>query len=192
VDRRDASALILCGGQSSRFGSDKALALFEGQALIARAAQAARSRFAHVALVAKDAAVYAAHASGAALVNDGAAASTPLAGLAAGLAWAPTELVFATAVDMPFAFDDRLVAALFEQIAHRAAAVPQQGGALQPLCSLWRRSSALGAARTLLEQNAGPRALARAVDAVVVPWADPRPFLDADTPALLDALQRRE
>ena len=198
---RDASALVLCGGRSSRFGSDKALATLGGRTLLEHVVLAAQERFAQVAVVAKDASIYAAHASGAALIDDGSPAQTPLAGLVAGLQWSPADLVFAVGVDMPFAFDDALLAALFAAIEGRAAAVPELRGTLQPLCGLWRRSAALEAARKLLGgelmsehslmNSPGPHALALQLGAAIVPWDDGRPFLDADTPEALAAMATR-
>lgn len=184
---RDASAIILCGGRSSRFGSDKALARLAGQTLIERAVASARLRFAHVAVVAKDPSIYSVDA---AKIADGTAVSTPLAGLVAGLERCSTALAFAFAVDMPFALDDALLESLFDAVRGRAAAVPRYAGELQPLCAVWRRWAALDAARELLAQNAGPRAVASAIDAAAVPWGDEKPFLDVDTPADLERLAR--
>jgi molybdopterin-guanine dinucleotide biosynthesis protein A len=187
VSTRDATALILCGGRSTRFGSDKALAKFRGQTLIERAVGTAKDRFTRVAIVAKHPESYSVDAL---QIADGAAVSTPLAGLVAGLERCSTDLVVALAVDMPFALDDALLAALFAAVQGRGAAIPEHRGTLQPLCSVWRRWAALDAARDLLAQNAGPRALALAIDAAIVPWDDERPFLDADTPQELERLSR--
>jgi len=198
VSRRPASALILAGGKSSRFGSDKALAIFRGESLLARALRAARAEFAQVAVVAKDPQRYAAIVTESkpfrgALVADGNDSTTPLAGLVAGLAWCPTEVAFAFAVDMPFAVDPALLDALEAALGpgdHDAAA-PSRAGQLEPLCALYRRNPALEAGRTLLANNAGPSALLRTLRTAVVEWPDETPFLDADTQAALEALERR-
>ena len=179
---RPASALVLAGGRSARFGADKALALFRGVPLLQHALGRVKSAFAQVALVAKQPRNYAALAgAGVALVEDGSPLQTPLAGLAAGLRWSPLPVAFLCAVDMPFAADAALLDALFASLEGHDAAVPSLRGELQPLCSLWRREPALHAAGPLLEAGAGPRALFARLRTAVVERDDERPFLDADT-----------
>jgi len=189
---RDACAVVLAGGESIRFGSDKALAQLRGQPLIARVLSGLRAAgFAQVAVAAKDPGRYAAVASGVELLTDARPQQTPLAGLAAGLLASRHDLVFACAADMPFAADAALIDALCAAIADHDAAVPQAGGSLQPLCALWRRAPCLKAAEELLAgpRPAGPRAILQMVRAARLDWADARPFLDADTPEALRELE---
>src|SRR5207248_11083124 len=144
VAMRHACAVVLAGGESRRFGSDKALAQFRGEALISRVVrELAGAGFAQVALAAKDPDKYAAVAGGAELLHDVRPIRTPLAGLAAGLRASRYPLVFACAADMPFAADGALIDALIAAIADHDVAVPQAGGSLQPLCALWRREPCL-------------------------------------------------
>jgi len=189
---RDACAVVLAGGESIRFGSDKALAQLRGHPLIVRVLSGLRAAgFAQVAVAAKDPAKYAAVAGGAELLTDVRPLQTPLAGLAAGLLASRHDLVFACAADMPFAADAALIDALWAAIANHDAAVPQAGGSLQPLCALWRRAPCLRAAEELLagSRPAGPRAILPLVRAARLEWADARPFLDADTPEALRELE---
>lgn len=58
MNLRRIPAYILAGGRSSRFGSDKARALFQGQPLIARQAALLSSRARHVIVVARRAGQY--------------------------------------------------------------------------------------------------------------------------------------
>ncbi len=188
---RPACALVLAGGQSRRFGSHKALARFRGAPLVAHALAAAAAEFAHVALVAKDAQRYVRFApTNAALIDDGTEQETPLAGLVAGLQWSPLDIVYSFAVDMPFAVDAQLLDALCEAIAGHDAAIPVCNGQEQPLSALWRRGPALEAARSLLAQGKGPRALGQALRTARVQFDDERPFLDADTPEELQRLEQ--
>ena len=100
----------------------------------------------------------------------------------AGLAIAPEEVAFCCAGDMPFAVDPALLDALFAALEGHDAAVPVNDGHLQPLCALYRREPCLAAASAALAAGpVGPRRLLDAVDTAQVPWADPKPFLDADT-----------
>ena len=190
---RQACALVLAGGESRRFGSDKAVAAFRGEPLLAHALRGVRrAGFAQVALVAKDPRKYAGIAGeGVELVADERAVQTPLAGLAAGLKASRHELVFACAADMPFAADPALIDALFAAAAGHDVVVPEAGGALQTLCALWRRDACLRVAEELLggPRPVGPRALFPLVRSRKLDWADVRPFLDADTPEVLKDLE---
>jgi len=198
---REACAIVLAGGESRRFGSDKALARFRGEPLIAHVLRGlVDARFAEICVVAKDPAKYAgvaveityAKKQSIALVHDLRPLQTPLAGLEAGLRASRHELVFACAADMPFAPDAALIDALFAAIAGHDAALPEAGGSLQPLCALWRRDPCLKAAEELLAgpRAMGPRAILPLVRAAKLDWADIRPFLDADTPDVLADLER--
>lgn len=185
---RQACALVLAGGESRRFGSDKALAPFRGATLLEAVLRGLASlEFAQVAVVAKEPGKYAALAGAAELVADASPSQTPLAGLAAGLRSSRHEVVFACAADMPFAADGALVDALTAAFARHDAAVPEAGGSLQPLCALWRRDPCLGIAEELLRRPrpVGPRAILQRVPWALIPWTDSRPFLDADTPDAL-------
>ena len=189
---RQACAVVLAGGESRRFGSDKALARFRGEPLVARVLRTLREAgFAQVAVAAKDPDKYAAFAGGAVLLPDLRPNQTPLAGLAAALHASSFSLVFACAADMPFAADPALIDALTAAIEGHDAAVPHAGGSLQPLCALWRRDPCLKAAEQLLEgpNPPGPRAILPLVRAARLEWADNRPFLDADTPDVLRELE---
>jgi len=197
---RKACALVVAGGESKRFGSDKALARFRGEPLLAHVLRELQARgFEQLALAAKEPRRYApiaeeiGYVTGARieLLEDVRPFQTPLAGLAAGLHASRHELVFAAAADMPFAADAALIDALFAAIEGHDAAVPEAGGSLQPLCALWRRAPCLAAVEELLSQPRplGPRALLAKVRAAKLDWADIRPFLDADTPEALRDLE---
>lgn len=200
--QREACAVVLAGGESRRFGSDKALAQFRGGPLLAHVLRGVCDQgFAQVALAAKQPQKYAAVVEEIAyiarrpieLLEDRRAVQTPLAGLAAGLQASRHGLVFACAADMPFAADAALLAALFAALAGHDAVVPAAGGSLQPLCALWRREPCLAAADALLAgpRPVGPRAIFAQVRTLQLDWADLRPFLDADTPEVLRDLEGR-
>jgi molybdenum cofactor guanylyltransferase len=189
---RDVCAVVLAGGESRRFGSDKALAPFRGDPLIAHVLRHLREAgFGQIAVAAKQPDKYASVAGGAELLTDAHPGQTPLAGLATGLRASRHALVFACAADMPFAAEPALIDALLAAAADHDAAVPHAGGSLQPLCAVWRREPCLTTAEELLAgpRPVGPRAILPRVRAARLEWADGRPFLDADTPELLRELE---
>ena len=182
----ESCAIVLAGGRSVRFGSDKALALFHGEPLIAHVLRGLRAlEFAQLVIVAKEPERYVSF--GTELARDQSELQTPLAGLEAGLRASRHDLVFACAADMPFAADGRLIVALLNA-AVEGVAFPRCQGQLQPLCGAYSSGPALPQIARLLEHGAlGPRAL----PATIVEWDDERPFLDADTPEALSALEAR-
>lgn len=191
---REASAIVLAGGRSRRFGADKALARFRGAPMLQHVVRGLEAAgFAEIAIAAKEPKKYAAIAGSAGLIDDLCPIQTPLAGLTAGLRAAKHDLVFACAADMPFAPDAALIDALTAAIAGHEAVVPEAGGALQPLCAMWRRDPCLKAAEALLAspRAVGPRAILNYVRWVRLQWGDVRPFLDADTPRALADLDAK-
>ena len=198
---RNACAVVLAGGRSARFGSDKAVAILRGEPLLAHVLRGlCCAGFGQIAVAAKNPLQYADLARGVEsrqhrrieLLNDSQAAATPLSGLAAGFSASRHDLVFACAADMPFAADVPLIDALTSAIVGHDAAVPESSGALQPLCAVWRRSSCGVLAEELLAmpRPPGPRAMLPRLRWALLRWDVARPFLDADTPADLLALER--
>lgn len=177
---------VLCGGRSSRFGSDKALADAGGRPLGARVADALRAAGA-------DPVVAVGGTAGAALglptVADRRPGSGPLAALATVLVWARRGLVLVTPCDLPLLGAGHLTALVAAADDERAA-VATVGGRPQASLACWpaRRGPAL-----LALVDAGHQAWRDALEAG--PWTGvelPADALaDADTPAALTTLLDR-
>ncbi|MEO6397421.1 MAG: molybdenum cofactor guanylyltransferase [Tepidiformaceae bacterium] len=198
------TGLILAGGKSSRFGSDKASALLLGKPLLQWVISALEP-VCEALLVVK--------AAGQMLplvpatiplltVEDEYEAMGPLAGLTTGFRAVTTELCFATACDSPL-----LAPALVRLLASRAreadVAVPDVGGFLQPLAALYRPATVapvfearirrgelkITPAFSLLRTVVLGEAEIRAADPTL------RSFLNANTPqrlAEIEALLRQD
>lgn len=158
--REGVAGALLVGGASTRFGSPKALARFEGETLAARAYRVLAEAFGRVVAIGK---------AGDSLdlpfpvLDDGSEVRASIVGVAAALRLAGAELVVVLPTDMPFVTPG-LLRSLAEAAQGADAAVPQTG----PLPGAYRLS-----ALPVLERRiaAGELALHRALgelDACVV------------------------
>jgi len=136
------AGLILAGGKSTRFGSDKASALLLGRPLLQWAAEAVAASCVELVVV---------RAAGQVLpriavtvpvtvVDDMYEGQGPLAGLVAGFGGLAAEWYFATSCDAPLV-QPELVALLARHRAGADIVVPRAGGFLQPLAALYRSSA---------------------------------------------------
>lgn len=193
------TGIVLAGGASRRFGSDKLAASVDGRSVLDRAIDA-------VAAVVDEVIVVVAPGDdrplppGSRRVADATAFQGPLAGLATGLAAslatgvagdhrgeaAPSGVVLVVGGDMPAlrpAVLRQLVAAVHDGAA---GAVLHDGRAARPLPAAYRSGTAAAATQGLLERGERRlRALPVALDAAVVPLPAWRP-LDPDAATLLD------
>lgn len=151
--------LVLAGGRSVRFGSEKAVALFRGRPLLQWTAQRLVPIATSVAVNARPgtAAEALAGSLGLPVLHDAVGdANGPLAGVKAGLIWAEQQGAQALAVspcDTPLLPAD-LYARLRDEGGAGAALAATSDG-LQPLCALWP-VTALPAVRDALEGGAHP------------------------------------
>jgi len=174
------AALILAGGQASRLGgADKALLLLQGRPLLAHVLARVAPQAGIVALSANgDAGRFAAF--GLPVLADAVPQQGPLAGVAAGLAWAASsgaEMLLTVPVDTPFIPTD-----LAARLA-RAPAAASWRGRQHHLVALWP-VGALPALAALLAMP-GPRSVRHALAlmnarAVAFPGTQD-PFLNVNT-----------
>lgn len=156
------SGLVLAGGASSRMGRDKALLIYAGEPLVARAARLLSTFCDNVVLASGDGRRLG--LLGLPQVADVAPGLGPLAGIVAGLECAAHPLVAVLAVDMPHA-SGPLFGLLADLWTGEPGVVPVVGDALEPLHALYARDSAR-ALRAGLE--GGQRSVRRAVAALGV------------------------
>lgn len=131
--RDQVAGVLLVGGASRRFGSPKALAVYEGETLAERAHRALAEAFDRVVVVGKAADRLDLPFP---VVDDGSGVRAPIVGVAAALREAGAELCVVLPTDMP-----RVTPALLRSLAAGAdgvdAAVPQTG----PLPGAYRRAA---------------------------------------------------
>jgi molybdopterin-guanine dinucleotide biosynthesis protein A len=142
----DLTAFILAGGKSTRMGADKAFVTLDGQTLLARALNVARSITPNVRIVG-DSAKFSPFAP---TVEDIFPHCGPLAGIHAALRSSQTDLNLILAVDVPFV-SPALLHFLIQRASNNAATitVAQTAGGYQPLCAIYRRNFAEVAEQSL-------------------------------------------
>jgi molybdopterin-guanine dinucleotide biosynthesis protein A len=133
-------AAILAGGEGRRFGSEKGLALFRGEPMVAWAIRAARMAAETAVIIANRPELYAGF--GCPVHRDVIKGMGPLSGLHAAFHVTGAEEVLALACDMPLAGGDmaKYLVARIESFAGDAA-IPLVNGREQGLFAVYRRSA---------------------------------------------------
>jgi molybdopterin-guanine dinucleotide biosynthesis protein A len=159
--------VVVAGGASSRFGSDKALAMLDGETLVERAHRTVRGVCEETIVADAGRGIV----EGVDSVPDG-PGQGPIAAVLGAARYRPGRPLLVLACDLPL-----ISAALLRRIAAEAGdwVVPRHAGGLEPLCALYRPP-----ALEALAANArrGVDALHRLADAL----ASVR-YLDADSMA---------
>ena len=179
-----ASAIVLCGGRSTRMGRDKASLPFGDELLLPRVVRLVREVASEVLLVAREGQAL---PGGLEAVRDPAEGLGPLAGIAAGLEAMAGERAFVAACDMPL-LRPALARRLLELSHGFDACVPVVDGFAVPTCAVYSKAVA-GLARELVAaRELRPKALLASVKTRFVPGDELRDldpelesFLDCDT-----------
>ena len=151
-----ATVVILAGGKSRRFGSDKALLQWQGKTLPERIAEECRPLFDEILVI--DDVKGKIQIPGVRELQDIYPERGPLGGIYTGLAYACNEWVFAVACDMPF-FRAEAAVRLLEFVCDCDAVVPKRKEELQPLFAAYRKSVLSVVEQMLLEKEYSVRNL---------------------------------
>jgi molybdopterin-guanine dinucleotide biosynthesis protein A len=189
--------LVLAGGRSLRFGSDKALATLGGRTLLEIVASRLGRVCAETAISAPAGGPVAALAErlGLTVLEDPPTAPRgPLSGVLAGLEWAQSRrasLLLTLPCDAPLLPDD-LEARLIAAAEGAVAAVARSPGGLQPLCAAWSPGMTR-ALRSALADGLHPAAHQILTDARAVEtrFEDDQAFINVNTPQDLAEAERR-
>lgn len=195
----ELAGLILAGGQSSRLGQEKAVAIWRDEPLIAHVAR----RFVGCqgpAVSAKPdsgAAIWATAKGFPVLPDPEGAPDGPLSGIREGLRWAAgrgADMLAVAPCDTPALPED-----LFEQLSAAlgpdvAGAVAESSDGLQPLVAIWRVGPALSALDDLMANGAHPpvRTLIHATGAVSVWFEHAWRFMNLNRPQDFDIAGEHE
>ena len=155
------SAIVLCGGQSTRMGRDKASLPFGPETMAERVARIVGSVVGDVVLVGRDGQVLPA---GARITRDREEGLGPLSGIAAGLRVSSGEYVFAVACDLPL-LRPAVIRRLLDLARGFEACVPVVDDRLVPTCTVYHQRVVAVADRLVLERQLRASSLADAVHA---------------------------
>lgn len=128
------SGIILAGGKSSRYGSNKALVEVDGARLIERAVRVMAAVFPQVILVTNAPADYAFLELP--MVEDRIKGLGPIGGIYTGLETISAEAGFVVACDMPF-LQEALIRHMVQAREDFDAVVPRMGWMIEPLHALY-------------------------------------------------------
>lgn len=190
------SAIILAGGRSARFGTDKLEADLDGRTVLDHVIDAVAALADEIVVVGRSG-----RRPGVRYVPDDEPGSGPLAGLASGLGAIETDVALVVGGDMPLLRADvlrRLVSALGGLVGAEAAVLAERGVA-RPLPIAVRRDPGLAAVTASLDlADRSLRGFLGKLEVHVVAESDWRPFdpdgltlLDVDTPGDLETLTGR-
>jgi molybdenum cofactor guanylyltransferase len=148
---REATAIIMAGGDSVRMGRDKALMEIDGEPMISRIARQLKPSFQNLFISAARADAFA--FLGIDVVPDEAPGAGPLMALVSALEKSETELNFVMPCDIPDP-PQHLIARLLREAKDADVVVPaNEKGELEPLFAVYRKS-VLPAAREALNMGA--------------------------------------
>jgi|CXWL01.1.fsa_nt_gi molybdopterin-guanine dinucleotide biosynthesis protein A len=187
--------LLLAGGQSRRFGAEKAVARF-GDGLMVDAVAERFAPLTHIAVSARPNSAVADHARSmrvAIVPDDPALPAGPLAGVLAGLDWAlghHLDFLATAPCDAPLLPRD-LFWRLLNAIGSSAAAFAITASGEHPLCTVWD-VRLRGPLQRALEGGVHPsvRSFLHAQGAQAVSFDDARAFANANTTDALAAIER--
>lgn len=136
---KEITGVVLAGGESRRFGSDKALAPWNGKTLVESVVAIVAGIFqSNLVVVKKPEAFRFWDETNVRVVQDMISEPHSLGGIWSGLCRAETEHVFVCACDMPF-LRPKLVKALCEASRGYDAVIPVWREKPQPLCGIYSR-----------------------------------------------------
>lgn len=160
------SAVILAGGNSTRFGAPKALAIFSGKSLLEIAISLAQQIAPKIQLSCNDVNVYS--RAGLPVIRDANPGTGPLAGITAALEIAETDWVAFIPCDMPL-LNRSVYDALLANLGDAPVVAASHRGK-EPLVSVWPVSalSRQPFRDALAEQNFALHQLLSALDATFV------------------------
>lgn len=184
----DITGVILAGGKSSRFGSNKAFAAFQGRAFVERICGVMTDVFTDVLMVTNTPQAY--RSLNIPMVMDLQPYQGPLGGIYTALRHATRDRIFVVACDMPL-LDPAIIFQIIAVGNGFDAAVPVHDGRLEYLMALYSRRLAGEIESCLLANRRSLHAFCRHLKNIVRIPVSGRSWFNVNTPGDLDILEAR-
>jgi molybdopterin-guanine dinucleotide biosynthesis protein A len=136
-DSKTVTAVILAGGHSTRFGSDKGLAEWRGRSLVDHVLDRVPTMCSDKILVLREEQDTGSHPDTSIVHDDPQRNEGPLRGVIRGLGACTTEWAWVLACDQPLVFPELLVDLLVNATGDDHALIPEWEGRLKPLTGLY-------------------------------------------------------
>ena len=185
---KSLEAILLAGGRSRRMGRDKALLEFDGKCLLQHVCELARSCTQQVYVVTPWGDRYAHLSLPAQIVPEPVTSEVPkgpLSGFAVGLRLVKSEWVLLLACDLPYLSAEGLQGGIdrLPQLSPKVTALLRRHPkGWDPLCGFYRRSCLASVERALAAGTRSFQAWLETCDVAVWEDADPRMFVNCNTP----------
>lgn len=175
------SAVVLCGGKSSRAGFDKQTIVIDGRWIALWIAHSLAQVFDDVLLVTNRPDLY--RVSGFRVIGDIIPNAGPLGGIHAGLTNAKHDWVFVTACDMPNVSSDylRWMAGLTQETKAEAIVVRQENGFLEPMNACYHKNCLPAMQRALLDGDRKTADFLEKIETHYLPEQELEPFGGRET-----------
>ncbi|MDQ3049632.1 MAG: molybdenum cofactor guanylyltransferase [Bacteroidota bacterium] len=143
------TAFILCGGKSSRMGTEKGLALYKDKALVRHVLDLVAPVFQDVFIIANNPAYT---KFGFPVYEDLIPGKGPVGGIYTGLTYSATPWNFFIACDMPF-MTTHVIEKMLNEPDEEDAVVAYQNNSPEPLCAFYNKSCLTHIEKQLAENN---------------------------------------
>lgn len=179
----DFTGIVLCGGHSSRMGSDKALVVFEGMPLLRHQIETLRYAGANRIIVSGSPRP----GINAEYIEDEYPDRGPLGGLHAALKSADVGLCMVLAVDVPLVRPETVLQLLKSSCDSPITLVRHPAG-IEPLCGIYRADLFARIPPLIADHGAPVRALAESVGYRTAFFPDEHEFTNLNTPEELNRM----
>ncbi len=163
------AGVILAGGKSSRFGSNKALAVVQGKPMISHAIETLEALFTEHLLVTNSPEEYV--FTGWHTTLDIYPGAGPLAGIHAALTRVKSDRIFVVGCDMPF-LNSKLIRFICKQYPNADVVIPETENGMEPLHALYHKECLVPIA---VDLQAGQRRLQHflaKIKTAMIPWQE--------------------
>lgn len=165
----NTAGVILAGGQSSRFGSNKALALVDGKPMISHAMEVFENLFPEHLLITNSPEEYS--FTGWETSPDVYPGAGPLAGIHAALIRVKCEKIFVVGCDMPFV-NPAVIQFICDQDDGHDIIIPETKHGLEPLHSLYNKTCLETIACNLQAEQHRIYQFIKEMQTRIIPWQD--------------------